>query len=107
MRKPRVFRLSPPGHQGRGSSFFSSRPATGGQQGPPVFLPMRTPKKVTANVFILTGFMKPRSLEVGERIFSFHKYLNSSAEAAGAYLVIPLSCLDVFSALSAWSETGY
>lgn len=40
------------------------------------------------NVFLLTGLIKPRNLELGERISSFHKNLNYCVEAARSSLVI-------------------
>lgn len=41
---------------------------------------------------------------MGERIFSFHKNLNECAEAAEAYLAVPLPCPEILSPLSSRLE---
>lgn len=62
-------------HQGGKAS---SSPAGLGLEGTRDHLPFPPTchLRVAANVLILAGFIKPRSLEVGERIFSFHENLN-------------------------------
>lgn len=43
---------------------------------------------------------------MGESIFSFHKNVKECAEAAEAYLAVPLSCPETLSSLSSRLETG-
>lgn len=41
-----------------------------------LLFPPAGPQRGAVSVFLLTGFIKPRNFEVGERISSFHKNLN-------------------------------